>query len=427
MPDATINVSANLPQCEFLALQTKNRAFVGGYGSGKTWVGSMAKCAHYWKHPGVDQGYFAPTYSLIRDIFYPTIEEVSHTMGLRVAVKEGNHEVEVYSGRQYRGTTFCRSMENPDNIVGFKIGHALVDEFDLLSVAKAHRAWRKIIARMRNNEPGLLNGIDVTTTPEGFKATHKLFVADLQANPSLGKRYGIVHASTYDNEANLPEDYIPSLFEMYTAELVTAYINGQFTNLTSGTVYRNYNRVRCNSTDTIRPKEPLFIGMDFNVMKMASTIYVQRPNGWHAVAELKDVFDTPDMIKIIKERWQDKGHRVIVYPDASAKGRETVDASSSDIALLEQAKFIVRANAGNPSVKDRINATNKQFELQRLWVNAKACPTVAKCLEGQTYDDNGEPDKKSGNDHQNDATTYPVVYEHPVVHDRIVRVNVGGR
>jgi hypothetical protein len=28
---------------------------------------------------------------------------------------------------------------------------------------------------------------------------------------------------------------------------------------------------------------------------------------------------------------------------------------------------------------------------------------------------NGEPDKKSGNDHQNDATTYPIAYEMPIV------------
>ncbi len=427
--------SANFPQCQFLALPNKNRAFVGGYGSGKTWVGGMATCIHHYEHPRVNSGYFAPTYAMIRDIFYPTIDEVAFEMGMRVETKEGNKECHFYSGKQYRGTTICRSMENPNTIIGFKIGHALVDELDTLPTIKASLAWRKILARMRASGDGLRNGIDVTTTPEGFRQTHKLFVADLQERPDLAKNYGLVQASTYENEMNLPEDYIPSLFEAYTKELVEAYINGQFVNLTSGTVYRNYDRVRCNSAETIKPPtkvdgkmvgEPLFIGMDFNVTKMAATIYVQRPNGWHAVAELKDVFDTPDMIKVIKERWQDKGHRILVYPDASAKGRETVDASKSDIALLEQARFTVRANASNPSVKDRINAVNKQFEQGRLWVNAKACPTAAKCLEGQTYDDDGEPDKKGGFDHQNDATTYPIAYEHPIVHDRVQRIVVRG-
>lgn len=430
--------TANLPQCEFLALKNKNRAFVGGFGSGKTWVGCMASCAHHLVHPRVNSGYFAPTYPLIRDIFYPTIDEVAFDFGMRVEVRESNKEVHFFSGRAYRGTTICRSMEKPETIVGFKVGHALVDEFDLMPMEKALLAWRKILARMRVKDESLRNGVDVTTTPEGFKATHKLFVADPTEKPDLRRNYGIVHASTYDNEANLPDTYIPGLFEAYTKELVLAYIDGRFVNLRSGTVYRNFDRQRCDSREAIRPgkggssayadqAEPLFVGMDFNVTKMAATVYVQRPNGWHAVAELKDVFDTPDMVKIIRERWQSKGHRIIVYPDTTAKGRETVDASTSDIALLEQAGFSLRYNPAPTPVKDRVNATNKQFESGRLWVNARACPTTVRCLEGQVYDANGEPDKSSGFDHQNDATTYPICFEHPIQHDRMERIQVAGR
>lgn len=397
----------------------------------------MAMAIHHLEHPRINAGYFAPTYGMIRDIFYPTVEEVAADFGMRVEIKEVNKEVHFYMGRQYRGTTICRSMENPNTIIGFKIGYALVDEFDMLDPRKAANAWRKIIARMRYNDASLKNGVDVVTTPEGFRATHKLFVADVAEHPELAKNYGLLQVSTYDNEANLPEDYIPSLFESYTKELVAAYINGQFVNLTSGTVYRSYDRARCNSTETIKGKrandntyanqaEPLFIGMDFNVQHMAATVFVKRPNGWHAVAELKDIFDTPDMARTIKERWQDKGHRIIVYPDASAKGRETVDASKSDLSLLEQAGFDVRANPSNPSVKDRVNSANACWEKGLAWVNAKTCPTVAKCLEGQTYDDNGEPDKTAGFDHQNDATTYLLAYERPIVHDRIERVTIGG-
>lgn len=430
--------SANLPQCEFLALKTKNRAYVGGFGSGKTWAGCMGTCAHHLVHPRVNSGYFAPTYPLIRDIFYPTIDEVAFDFGMRTDVKTSDKEVHFYSGRsQYRGTTICRSMEKPETIVGFKIGHALVDELDLMAPPKARLAWRKILARMRVNDDSLRNGVDVTTTPEGFKTTHQLFVAEPQERPELKRNYGLVQASTYENEANLPESYIPGLFEAYTKELIAAYIDGQFVNLTAGTVYRCYDRMRCASSEAIRPgragsrdyadqAETLLVGMDFNVTKMAATVYVQRPNGWHAVAELKDVFDTPDMVRIIRERWQSKGHRIVVYPDSTAKGREAVDASKSDLSLLQAAGFELRYNSAPTPVKDRINATNKQFEVGRLWVNARACPTVAKCLEGQVYDENGEPDKTGGFDHQNDATSYPMAYEHPIVGVRAERVVVRG-
>jgi len=311
-------------------------------------------------------------------------------------------------------------MENPGSIIGFKIGHAQVDEIDVLPTNKALDAWRKILARLRVNDPSVNNGIDITSTPEGFKFLHKTFVQDPAATPELRKNYGMIQASTYENEANLPPDYIPSLIEAYPKELIAAYLNGQFVNLTSGTVYRNYDRVRCNSTETIRPKEPLFIGMDFNVQHMAATVYVQRTNGgpgvtWHLVANYKDIFDTPDMINAIKERWKDKGHRIVVYPDASGKSRKSVDASKSDIALLREAGFDIRVKNDNPPVRDRVNAMNRALETGRVMLNATACPWPAQCLEQQAYDHNGEPDKTSGYDHSNDATTYPIAYEMPIV------------
>jgi len=401
----------NRPQAAFMQLPTKFRAFVSGYGGGKTWVGSSAMCAHYWTHPKINQGYFAPTYPQIRDIFFPTIEEVAFGLDLKVEIMEANKEVHFYSGSQYRGTTICRSMERPQSIVGFKIGRALLDEFDVLDVKKADQAWKKIIARLRWAD--CANGADIATTPEGFRHTHKLFIADVAKNPALKASYGIIQASTRDNAKNLPEGYIQSLLEAYPTELIDAYIDGKFCNLTTGTVYRGYNRVRNESIEQIKDLEPLFIGMDFNVGKMAATIYVKRPNGWHAVSELKDIFDTPAMIATIKSKWSK--HRVYVYPDASGGNRKSVDASKSDIALLEQAGFVVRSNPANPAVKDRILASNKQFEICNFWVNSRNCPTVASNLEQQAYDANGEPDKKSGFDHQNDATTYPIAYEFPII------------
>lgn len=409
-----MGVKVNNSQGDFLEMDKKFRGFIAGYGAGKTWVGCLAKGIHYLEYPGINQGYFAPTYSHIRDIFFPTVEESVYDLGLSVDIKESNKEVHFYTGRQYRGTTKCRSMDKPGNIVGFKIGHALVDELDVLPIDKAQTAWRKIIARMRYKIPGLKNGIDVTTTPEGFKFVYKLFVENLNKKEELKKHYGIIQSSTYENEKNLPDDYIPSLIDSYPEELIDAYLNGKFVNLTSGTVYRNYDRKKHDSNEIIKEKEPLYIGMDFNVQHMAATVFVQRKNEWHAVAELKEIFDTPDMISIIQEKWQSKKHPITIYPDATGKNRKSVNAQSSDISLLYNAKFKVLFNNTNPLVKDRVLATNKAFEDMRIFVNSKECPTVSSCLEQQAYDKNGEPDKKSGHDHQNDSFSYPIAYQFPI-------------
>jgi hypothetical protein len=354
------------------------------------------------------QGYFGPTYPAIRDIFYPTFSEAAEMMGFRTVIKSGDKEVGIYRGNVYYGTIICRSMDNPASIVGFKISRALVDEIDVLKRQKAQDAWNKIIARMRLVIPGVENSIGVTTTPEGFKFVYHQFAKD--PTPS----YSMVQASTYENEEFLPPDYIPSLIETYPQQLISAYLEGQFVNLTSGTVYRSYDRAKHRSKEVVKFGEPIFVGMDFNIDKMAATVYVMRDKAFHAVDQIKDGYNTPAVAQALKDRYP--GSKIIVYPDSSGKNRTRMGgAAESDIAILRQEfGFECRFKPQNPPVKDRISSTNAAFEKGRLFVNDERCPDVAACFEQQTYDTNGEPDKSSGNDHQNDASTYPIAYEMPI-------------
>lgn len=381
---------------------------MAGFGSGKTWVGGAATCKHFWEHPRINSGYFAPSYPQIRDIFYPTIEEVAFDWGLKTTIRTTDKEVHFYSGNKFRGTTICRSMDDPSSIVGFKIGHALVDEYDLLPMDKALLAHKKILARMRYKVDGLKNGVDFTTTPEGFKATYKLFVDDISKSPEKSVNYGLIHASTYQNAKNLPDDYITSLIEAYPPQLIAAYLEGQFVNLTTGTIYTNFDRKLSDCDIVEKNGESLHIGMDFNVQNMAAIVHVIRDGVPYACGELIGVYDTPAMIKLIQEKYL--SHKITVYPDASGQGRKTVNASTNDLALLRDAGFSVVVDASNPSVKDRILAMNAAFlnaKLERRYkVNTRRCPEYTRCIEQQAYDKFGQPDKKTGNDHANDAGGY---------------------
>ncbi|MDB5490349.1 MAG: phage terminase [Micavibrio sp.] len=407
----------NVPQAQFLALPHKFKAYVAGFGSGKTWAGCAGLCQHAWEWPKVNAGYFAPTYAQIRDIFYPTIDEVAFDWGLRTKVHETNKEVTLFYGRQYRGTVLCRSMEKANEIVGFKIGKALVDEMDLLKVDKAALAWRKIIARMRYKVPGLLNGIDVTTTPEGFKFVYQQFYKQILEKPALSTMYGMVQASTYDNALNLPDDYIPSLLASYPPQMIDAYLRGQFCNLTSGSVYPGFDRRKNHSSVVMNDTEPLQIGMDFNVMNMTAIFNVIRDALPVSVYELTGVRDTPEMIRLIKDRFPKRS--IIIYPDASGQAHKSVNASESDLSLLRQAGFTVRVNSTNPAVKDRVLSMNSMIlnaDGKRRWlVNTDMCPKLTESLEQQAYDKNGEPDKSGGFDHTLDAQGYFINHQYPVV------------
>lgn len=407
----------NRPQAQFLALPHKFRAFVAGYGSGKTWVGGGALCKHALEWPRINAGYFAPTYPHIRDIFFPTIEEVAADWGLRVEIREANKEIHVYRGRQYRTTIICRSMERPGDIIGFKIGRALIDEIDVMKKAKAFIAWRKIIARMRQKAAGLINGVDVTTTPEGFGFTYDQFVKQVREKPALGDMYGMVQASTYDNGQNLPDDYIPSLKASYPPQLIQAYLDGQFVNLASGAVYPDFSRTLNHTSERIKPGEALHIGMDFNVLNMTAIVSVIRDGLPLTLAELTKVRDTPAMARLLKERYA--GHAMAIYPDASGQNTSSKDASESDLSILRQAGLTVIVNNTNPAVRDRVNSVCAMIQnaegVRRWLINTDACPSLTECIEQQAYDNNGEPDKASGLDHAPDAVGYFLAKRWPIV------------
>ncbi|WBA79564.1 phage terminase large subunit [Endozoicomonas sp. GU-1] len=399
-------------QHRFLTLEKKFRAYVGGFGSGKTFAGCLDLCTFALAHPRLAQGYFAPTYPLIRDIFYPTVTEAAELLGMRTRIRESNKEVDLYLGRIYYGTIICRTMDNPANIVGFKIARALCDELDVMNGKKAEQAWNKIIARLRLVAPGVINGIGVTTTPEGFKFTYQRF------KKSPGASYGLVQASTYENQAFLPPDYISSLRESYPGQLIEAYLLGEFVNLNAGTIYNQFDRKLNHCNDKIEGNEPLFIGMDFNVGKMAAVIHVKREGLPRAVEEIVNGFDTREMIQVIQSKYGSECS-ILIYPDSSGRNRKSVNASETDIGLLEQAGFTVCADPSNPAVKDRINAMNAMFcnaeGERRYLVNTDKCPVYTECLEQQVWAENGEPDKTADNDHCNDAGGYFIAHEYPVI------------
>ncbi len=400
------------PQNIFLnGLNKKYRAYVGGFGSGKTFIGCVDLLKFLSEHPGTRQGYFGISFPSIRDIFYPTFEEAAEMMGFTVVVREGNKEVHVYRNGFYYGTVICRSMDNPASIVGFKISRALVDEIDVLSKDKAEKAWNKIVARMRLKIDGVQNSVGVTTTPEGFLFVYHKF----KKEPT--KSYSMVQASTYENEKFLPDDYISSLKETYPGQLIDAYLMGEFVNLTSGTVYKEFDRDLHNTDAEWNGREPLHIGMDFNVCNMSAIISVIRDNKVYDVDEIVGAYDTPSIITTIAERYQNC--QINIYPDASGKNRNAQGASQSSIQLLRQAGFNVLAQSKNPFVKDRILAMNASFSKGYHYVNISKCPIHASNLEQQVYNTAGEPDKSAGNDHTNDANGYLISFKYPLVKPQV--------
>lgn len=415
-----VTIRPTEPQAAFHALTCKHPAFVGGFGTGKS--ETMANQAFMDASHSSDAliGLYEPTYDLIRLIMAPRMEQKLSQYG--VAYKYNKSENIIYTSSPQFGDFILRTLDNPARIVGYETYRSHVDELDTLKEDHAQKAWRMIMARNRQKPKGIyepFNRVSAYCTPEGFKFMYKTWAKNPEPN------YQMIQASTLSNPF-LPDDYVDTLRSSYPAQLVDAYIEGQFVNLTSGGVYPQFDRELNRSRETVMPNEPLFIGMDFNVGKMAAVIHVKRDGKPHAVEEIIDAYDTPEMIDLIKRRYWEESHSghfiqtrtISIYPDSSGKNRKSVGASDTDISLLQQAGFYCYYDSVNPRVRDRITTMNTMFcngeGERRYFVNPDGCPTYTEGLEQQVYNKHGDPDKDSGVDHANDAGGYFIVADYPV-------------
>ena len=406
------------PQFRLVTTESQFPAMVAGFGAGKTKALITRTLLKKSNYPKQNVAYYLPTFDLVRNIGFPRFTQELESMGAKFKLNKVFHTIDIHNG----GSIIFRSMDMPERIVGYEVADSLVDELDTLKTEQARTAWQKIIARNRQKKPdGSLNTVAVGTTPEGFRFTYEQWARS--GNPS----YELIKASTYSNTINLPDGYIESLKSTYPSNLLSAYLDGEFVNLTAGSVYPEFDRRLNYCSTTILEGEPLHIGLDFNVTKMAAVVYVLRDTEPHAVLEFTDVFDTPAMCQSIKSRLQ--GHAIFIYPDASGNARKSNNASESDLSILRQAGFNVFVNSRNPAVKDRVLATNNLIHSQgvrKLKINTDNCPALTESLEKQAYDKYGEPDKSSGLDHIVDAATYFLAYKFPIASQAVQRLKLIG-
>lgn len=391
---------------------TRILGLVSGYGGGKTFAVARKACMLLLKNPGCDGIVTEPNYPLLTQILIPEIKTALEFFNIQYTLNKSDSIFYCkVAGKDTR--IICKSMEAYERLVGVNAAWVILDEFDTASPALAYNAYIKLLGRIR---AGNVRQMVIVSTPEGFGAMYRIFVVEEAANKRL------IHAKTTDNKY-LPPDYIETLRSIYTKGLLDAYLEGKFVNLTAGNVYNAYNRDRNRSRETVQAGEPLHIGVDFNVTNMSAVIHVMRDGNPHAVAELVGLYDTPSLCEAIRGRYS--SHHITVYPDASGGARKTVNAAISDIVLMKQAGFTVRANASNPAIKDRVAAANLMFERGAYMVNPDTCREYTAALEQLAYDKNGLPDKSSGYDHLCDAATYYVAYQFPIQR-RVVTSSTSG-
>lgn len=204
-------------QARFWDSPAKYRAFVGGIGSGKTWIGALA--ALEAASTGTDGVIVAPTFPMLRDATQKTFLGLCEQLGVPVTFWKGEERAKIG-----RSNIYFRSSDYPDRLRGPNLGWAWVDEGAMAS----ERTWQVILGRLRVGEPRAW----VTTTPAGYNWVWRYFVSERRPN------YALFRCSTRENYFNAP-GYLDDLVGNYTGEFARQEIDGEFVAF-EGLVYSEF-------------------------------------------------------------------------------------------------------------------------------------------------------------------------------------------
>jgi hypothetical protein len=374
-----------------------------GYGAGKT----RSLCAKAVHLAAANQGFIGavmePTGPLIRDIWQNDFDDFLEAYDIPYTFRAS--PLPEYTLHLPGGDTkiLCRSFENWSRIIGLNLAWVLADEIDTVAPSIASKAFPKILGRLR---AGNVRQFGAASTPEGFRWMWNTFGSD-DAQQRADRR--LIKMRTADNP-HLPPDFIERLQANYDPQLLRAYLDGEFVNLTTGQVYDRFNRIKHVRDDfaAIEDEETILVGIDFNVGNTNAALAVRRGRELFFFDEIAGAHDTDAIGQELRRRYPHA--RILGYPDASGANRST-NSTRSDVAILASYDISNMAPKANPPIRDRVAAVQAALENgkgeTRLWVHPR-CRKLIECLELQSYSERGEPDKEANYDHMNDAAGYLV-------------------
>lgn len=437
-------------QTDFLSdWQTPSVAFIGGWGSGKTWAGARKLLAghianavdEHGKPTGVKSLCVAPTYGLAATINVPAIIQAAEEIGLTL---EFVADMKRYWFRVPEfgpdSLIYIRSADNPKLIAGFEAGYVWRDESALFYRSDGDASEDGILqsaARLRAN-CRFRQSIDTSTHQGENSRLFDLF----EKNPVANRR--IYRASTLSNAANLPAPYVEEIRSMISAELAKQYIDGYSVNLAGNRVYDQFSQENvAKQTIPFDQTLPLMISFDFNRTPGSHAVICQWNRDRQEFRAIMEIFETgagPRRLcevatRTIKARtgalpkinpppnydWPFPG-RLDIYGDATG-AREELDGTKSweEIQAEMRASGIpfqlVNVPKSNPPVSDRVVAVNaalRSADGRRRLLIDPSCTRLLADMANLRWDGNSIDKHDRKLSHASDALGYCLHQQMPV-------------
>ncbi len=373
------------------------RVVVAGRRFGKTHLATweLAKAALSGKEKNC--WYVAPTYKAAKEIAWDMLQKIlpeeyiskKNESSLAITLRNGS-------------VIALKGAEKPDSLRGRALDFAIMDEFADMKP----NTWTEVLRPSLSDREGNAMWIG---TPKGRNHFYDLWTYGLDEH--LG--WSSYQFTTLDG-GNVSAEEINAARNDLDERTFKQEYEAKFVNY-SGIIYYNFSReesVKLIADDGT----PLHIGMDFNLDPMSAVVCIRQGQDLLAIDEIVMYgSNTDEMADEIRQRYPNR--QAIIYPDPASRQRKTSAGGRTDLSILQNAGFAVKAKTSHPAIRDRINAVNSRLKSgqgRHLFIDPK-CKQTIKSLERQTYKEGtSQPNKDDGFDHMNDALGYLVEFLYPV-------------
>lgn len=209
MPVISHHIKLHKVQLAFRQSAAIYKGFVGGIGSGKSWVGAYDLIRR--AKPKRLYMAVAPTYVMMRDASLRTFLDIARSLHYLKDFQRGEMLAVLGNGAE----VLFRSADNPDRLRGPNLSGVWLDEASLMP----EEAFTVMVGRLR--EQGEQGWLSASFTPKG--RSHWTYTRFAMGGPGVE----LFHSSTRTNPF-LPDDFYTRLKEVYPGPLGRQELEGEF-------------------------------------------------------------------------------------------------------------------------------------------------------------------------------------------------------
>lgn len=332
--------------------------YQGGYGSGKTFCGSLLGILLAIKYPGIKGLVGALTYPLLRDTTLATYLEHLDKLGIQYIYLKNENKL-VFPNKS---EILFRHLQEPEKLKSLNLGFVEVEEMSDIPES----TFTMLLSRLRQKaDPNWKNfryRLFGHTNPQQSRGwIYQYF----KLNPKEG--YRRILAPTTQNRF-LPEGYIDLLRNSYNDLYYRINVEGEDCDDTTGLVTKGFNKNKqiVDGID-IDPSLPIHLTCDFNVDPMCWYICQIKDDNVYVLYEMvKENTTTDSAASIIADLLRNyKNHPIIINGDASGdyvttKGVDYVYIKNN---LLRNGfnNLTLKVMAKNPGIEYRISCWNNMI------------------------------------------------------------------